>query len=126
MRWGSRAAVLAACLLIGWLMAGRIALFAGFARATWLEIETERADTADSELAPAKVIAQTKDRTVLVEASLEEAAASVDIVGIKPPPGASLHVDGVYADGGSVSLPRARDTARHACPDLGRQRARTQ
>ena len=45
------------------------------ARATWLEIETAHADNADPKLASPKVIAQTKDGTVHVEASLEEAAA---------------------------------------------------
>jgi hypothetical protein len=119
MKWGSRVVVLAACLLLGWLMAERIALIAGFARATWLEIETARADAADPKLPPPKVIAQTQDRTVRVEASLEETAASVDIVGIKPPPGASLHVAAVYADGGRVSLPRKSLDARWASAETG-------
>src|SRR5579864_4777727 len=111
-RWGSRVVVVAACLLLGWLMAGQIALFAGFARATWLEIETAGAENADPKLAPPKVIAQTKDRTVRIEARLQEAAASVDIVGIKQPAGGPLHVDAVYADGGRVSLPRKSMDAR--------------
>jgi hypothetical protein len=119
MTWGSRVVVLAACLLLGWLATGRIALFAGLARATWLEIETARADNADSKLAAGKVIAQTKDGTVHVEASLDETAASVDIVGIKPPPGAPLYVDAVYADGGKVSLPRKSMDARWVAAESG-------
>jgi hypothetical protein len=118
-KWGSRVVVLAACLLLGWLMAGRIALFAGLARATWLEIETAHADNADPKLASPKVIAQTKDGTVHVEASLEEAAASVDIVGIKPLSGAPLHVDAVYADGARVSLPRKSMDARWVSAEIG-------
>lgn len=119
--WGLRLVVLAACLLLGWLIAGRIALVAGFARATWLEIETARTDDGDTKakLAPPKLIAQTQDSTVRVEASLEEAAASVDIVGIKPPPGAPLSVNAVYADGGRLLLPRKAMDARWVSSETG-------
>ena len=100
----------------GWIVASTLLMFGGASRAIWLAIEAEGGDIA---AAQAQVALQTGDGGMKVQSPIAETQAAVNIVGIRPPPGVTLHVASVEADGARVKLPRKSMDQRWTPPDSG-------
>ena len=100
----------------GWVVASTLLMFGGASRAIWFAIEAEGGDIA---VAQAQVVLQTGDGSMKLQSPIAETQAAVNIVGIRPPPGATLRVAGVEADGAQVKLPRRSMDQRWIPPGAG-------